>query len=77
MDHFHFHSVNYKKSNFETNRKSLRFALGFERNKMNLKYNVEPEKWISLFKENNKEKIKKILNLEHDEFFSNDKSKDE
>tara|TARA_B110000027_G_scaffold133823_1_gene163468 strand:+ start:441 stop:1343 length:903 start_codon:yes stop_codon:yes gene_type:complete len=72
---FSFHSVNYKKSNFETNRKSLRFALGFERNKMNLKYNVEPEKWISLFKENNKEKIKKILNLEHDEFFSNDKSK--
>ena len=59
----------------ETNRKSLRFALGFERNKMNLKYNIEPEKWISLFKDNDKEKIKKILNHEHDQFFNNDKSK--
>lgn len=68
---FSFHSVNYKKSELLTNRKSLRFALGFERNKMNVKYNVEADKWIPLFKEQSKEKIKKILNNEHDEFFNN------
>ncbi len=71
---FSFHSVNYKKSSLETNRKSIRFALGFERNKMNIKYNIEAEKWISLFKERNNEKIKSILDHEHDDFFSNSKS---
>ena len=58
----------------ETNRKSIRFALGFERNKMDSLYNVEPDNWIPMFKNNQKEEIKNILNKEHEKFFSkNDK----
>ena len=71
---FSFHSVNYLDNKMETNRKSIRFALGFERNKMDSLYNVEPDNWIPMFKNNQKEEIKNILNKEHEKFFSkNDK----
>ncbi len=73
---FSFHSVNYINTKKETNRKSLRFALGFERNKMAELYNVEPDNWIPIFKNNQKQEIKNILDKEHDKFFSNDNKKE-
>lgn len=66
---FSFHSVNYQKSDNIVNRKSLRFALGFERNKIPDLYNVSADKWIEVFDKNQNDTIDRILNFEHDNFF--------
>ena len=53
----------------------MRFALGFERNNIDLQYNISAENWVTLFNNNEEEKIGNILDKEHDNFFnSNHKS---
>lgn len=66
---FSFHSVNYHKSENIVNRKSLRFALGFERNKIQELYKIAPDKWIDVFDKRQNETIERILNFEHDNLF--------
>lgn len=58
---FSFHSVQYKKSNKKVNRKALRFALGFSRKYIKEFYNIEPEKWFHLFKNNHNSIISDLL----------------